>query len=126
MYETDKYTVEPLSKGHFGTSHLVPCREVLLFTEVENVVHNTLLEILEVSFIERLSLSRRVLSRGSTVVIFNVQKQLTRILYSILTCILLCEGPIILLSVLLLLLLYISLTVSTKVNRSGYLENCIQ
>ncbi len=29
------HTVEPLSKGHFGTSHFVPCREVVLFSEVE-------------------------------------------------------------------------------------------
>ncbi len=28
-------TVEPPSKGHFGTSHFVPCREVVLFSEVE-------------------------------------------------------------------------------------------
>ncbi len=28
------YTVAP-SKGHFGISHFVPCREVVLFSEVE-------------------------------------------------------------------------------------------
>ncbi len=32
-------TVEPLSKVHFGTSHFVPCRETVLFSEVENVLH---------------------------------------------------------------------------------------
>ncbi len=32
-------TVEPLSKGHFVTSHFVPCREAVLFSEVENVLH---------------------------------------------------------------------------------------
>ncbi len=31
-------TVEPSSKGHFETSHFVPCREVVLFLEVENVL----------------------------------------------------------------------------------------
>ncbi len=56
-------TVEPPIKGHLGTSHFVPCREVILFSEVENVLH------IHVhfwgyrkcrSFVERLSLSRRV------------------------------------------------------------------
>ncbi len=28
-------TMEPKSKGHFGTSHFVPCREAVLFSEVE-------------------------------------------------------------------------------------------
>ncbi len=28
-------SIELLSKGHFGTSHFVPCREVVLFSEVE-------------------------------------------------------------------------------------------
>ncbi len=28
-------TVGPPSKGHVGTSHFVPCREVVLFSEVE-------------------------------------------------------------------------------------------
>ena len=32
-------TVEPPSKGHFGANHFVPCREVVLFSEVENVLH---------------------------------------------------------------------------------------
>ncbi len=32
-------TMEPLNKGHFGTSHFVPCREAVLFSEVENVLH---------------------------------------------------------------------------------------
>ncbi len=27
--------MEPLSKGHFWTSHFVPCREAVLFSEVE-------------------------------------------------------------------------------------------
>ncbi len=31
--------MEPPSKRHFGTSHFVPCREVVLFLEVENVLH---------------------------------------------------------------------------------------
>ena len=31
------YTVEPLNKGHVGTSHSVLCREVVLSLEVENV-----------------------------------------------------------------------------------------
>ena len=26
-------------KGHFGTNHFVPCREAVLFSEVENVLH---------------------------------------------------------------------------------------
>ena len=30
-------TVEPLNKGHFGASHVVLCREVVLFSEVQNV-----------------------------------------------------------------------------------------
>ncbi len=33
------YTMEPPSKGHYGTSHFVPCRETVLFSEVENVLH---------------------------------------------------------------------------------------
>ncbi len=32
-------TVEPSSKGHFGTSHFVSCRKAVLFSEVENVLH---------------------------------------------------------------------------------------
>ena len=28
----------PLSKGHFGISHFVLCREVVLFLEVKNVL----------------------------------------------------------------------------------------
>ena len=32
-----KYTVEPPNKGHFGISHVVLCREVVLFSEVQNV-----------------------------------------------------------------------------------------
>ena len=32
------YTVEPLSKGHFGISHFVLCREVVLFSEVKNIL----------------------------------------------------------------------------------------
>ena len=31
-------TVEPPNKGHFGTSHFVLCREVVLFSEVKNVL----------------------------------------------------------------------------------------
>ncbi len=29
------YSGTPPSTGHFGTSHFVPCREVVLFSEVE-------------------------------------------------------------------------------------------
>ncbi len=39
--------MEPPSKGHFGTSHVVPCTEAVLFSEVERV----LLVIWEVSFL---------------------------------------------------------------------------
>ena len=35
MYIIIDSTVEPPSKGHFGTSHFVPCREAVLFLEVE-------------------------------------------------------------------------------------------
>ncbi len=31
-------TLEPLSKGQFGTSHFVPCREAVLFSEVSNII----------------------------------------------------------------------------------------
>ena len=31
-------TVEPLNKGHFGASHIVLCREVVLFSEVHNML----------------------------------------------------------------------------------------
>ena len=56
-------TVEPSSKGHFETSHFVPCREVVLFLEVENVLiaHACIHFWGEVSFVERLSLSWKVL-----------------------------------------------------------------
>ncbi len=57
-------TVELLSKGHFGASCFVPCREAVLISEVENVLTpyiSTLLVIWKVSFVERLSLSRTVL-----------------------------------------------------------------
>ena len=48
-------TVEPLNKGHIGTSHFVLCREVVLSFEVENVLvlwESEHLGPLEVSFIE--------------------------------------------------------------------------
>ena len=45
-------TVEPLNKGHFGAS-FVPCREVVPISEVHSMVPQ------QVSFVERLSLSRR-------------------------------------------------------------------
>ncbi len=32
-------TVEPPNKGHFGTNHSVTCRDAVLFSEVENVLH---------------------------------------------------------------------------------------
>ena len=32
-------TVEPPSKGHFWTNHFVICREAVLFSEVENLLH---------------------------------------------------------------------------------------
>ena len=35
MYIYSTCTVEPPSKGHFGNSHFVPCRDVVLFSEVE-------------------------------------------------------------------------------------------
>ncbi len=52
-------TVEPLSKGHFGTSHFVPSREAVLFSEVEMYCMHayTLLGKLEVSLVVRSSLS---------------------------------------------------------------------
>ena len=31
-------TVEPLNKGHFGTSHFVLCKEAVLCSEVKNVL----------------------------------------------------------------------------------------
>ena len=53
-------TVEPPNKGHIETSHIVLCREVVLFSEVNFVclVH------LQVSFVERLSLFGRVIYRS--------------------------------------------------------------
>ena len=33
-----RITVEPPNKGHFGTSHFVFCREVVLFSDVKNVL----------------------------------------------------------------------------------------
>ncbi len=30
--------MEPLSKGHFGTSHFVPCREAVVFSKI-NLLH---------------------------------------------------------------------------------------
>ena len=54
-----KYTVEPLNKGHFGTSHFVLCRDVVLSLEVDNVLvlwESEHLGPKEVSFIERLLL----------------------------------------------------------------------
>ena len=36
--QQEPYTVEPLNKGHFGASHVVLWREVVLFSEVQNVL----------------------------------------------------------------------------------------
>ena len=36
LYLQQACTVEPLNKGHIGTSHCVLCREVVLSLEVEN------------------------------------------------------------------------------------------
>ncbi len=55
------YTLEPPSKGRFGTSHLVPCKEAVLVSKVESVLQvHIIMVIWEVSFVERLSLSWRV------------------------------------------------------------------
>ncbi len=57
-----RYKIESPSKGHFGTSYFVPCREAVLFLEVEMYcIAYILLGKLEVSLVERLSLSWRVL-----------------------------------------------------------------
>ena len=53
------YTVEPLNKGHIGTSHFALCREVVLSLEVENVLvlwESKYLGPKEVSFIDKLFL----------------------------------------------------------------------
>ncbi len=56
IIHTMHHTVEPPSKGHFGTMHFDTCREAVLFSEIENVSCTCrLLVILEVSFVERLS-----------------------------------------------------------------------
>ena len=69
-------TVEPPNKGHFGTSHFVLCRDVVLSLEVDNVLvlwESERLGPKEVSFIERLlllcPLFRGSTIRGSTVII---------------------------------------------------------
>ena len=33
------YTVESLNRGHFGTTHFVPCREAVLFWEVKCIAY---------------------------------------------------------------------------------------
>ncbi len=33
-------TVEPLNKGHVGTSNFVPCREVVRSSEVQTILEN--------------------------------------------------------------------------------------
>ncbi len=53
-------TVEPLSKGHFGPAILSLVERLSSFQRLKCIAY-TLLGILEVSFVERLSLSRRVL-----------------------------------------------------------------
>ena len=35
---TKDTTVEPLNKGHFGAGHVVLCGEVVLFSEVQNIL----------------------------------------------------------------------------------------
>ena len=53
----DSYTVEPTTKGHFGISHFVLCREVVLFSEIKNVLANAMGKgPKEASFVGRLSL----------------------------------------------------------------------
>ncbi len=42
-------TVEPPSKGHFGTSHFVPCMEVVLFSEFEMYCTYTLWDVVPFS-----------------------------------------------------------------------------
>ncbi len=39
------HTMEPLSRGQFGVSYFVPCREIVLLLEVENVLTLYMLEI---------------------------------------------------------------------------------
>ncbi len=55
------YTVDPQRKGHFGISHFIPCRESVLFSEVEMYYIYAFGKIGSDLFIERLSLSWRVL-----------------------------------------------------------------
>ncbi len=53
-------TVEPPSRGHFGTSYFVPCSELSSFRKLNCILTPYKSTLLEVSFVERLSLSRRV------------------------------------------------------------------
>ena len=46
--------MEPQNKGHCGTNDIVPCRDVVPISEV-----NTKVGLKQVSFVEKLSLSRR-------------------------------------------------------------------
>ena len=70
----DSSTMEPLNKGHIGTSRFVLCREVVLSLEVENALvlwESEHLGPQDVSFIERLFLLCPLFGgstiRGSTV-----------------------------------------------------------
>ena len=58
VQQTCPITVEPLNKGHFGTCHSVLRWEAVLFSEVKNEI---LIYESGVSFVGRLSVSRKVL-----------------------------------------------------------------
>ncbi len=61
-------TVEPLSRGHFRATYCVPCREAVLFSEVDNLYvltpyTSTLLKILSVLCKEVVSFSEGPFNR---------------------------------------------------------------
>ena len=68
-----KNTVEPPSKGHFGTNHSVHCREAVLFSEVLLQWEYLLLGQYEVSFMKSCPFLGGSFIGGSTVMVVKVR-----------------------------------------------------